>query len=261
MLPLVHFIEWKKIADADLPRRLDEFADAGVSRLVAHPLWAEREAAAPGYLRRLHAELQVRHLQTPAAHALWGPGHDLGTPDPGRRQAACARQAAFLRHLAAMGTTTYTLHLGLRADLPDPWDPVRRALDLLLPVAAETAITLCLENGNEPASELHRLCHLVATLRHPQLATCFDTGHAHCYNSEGILHWLNLFAPTMKTCHWHDNGGSHDDHLPPGAGNIRWNEVLPRLKAAPHLHHVETESGNWQVEDWQIFLRCWNNTP
>lgn len=261
LLPLVHFIEWKNIPDAEIPRRLDEWAAAGVTRLVAHPLWALREAAVPGYLRRLQAQLQARRLQTPAAHALWGADHDLGCPDPSLRQAAVARHAAFMRHLAAMGTTTYTLHLGLHAGNPAPWDPVRHALDLLLPVAEETAITLCLENGNEPTHELQRLCHLVTTLRHPQLATCFDTGHAHCYNPEGILFWLNLFAPTMQTCHWHDNGGKHDDHLTPGAGNISWTDVLPRLKAAPNLRHVETESGNWQVKDWQTFLRCWSTSP
>lgn len=260
-IPLVHFIEWKKISDVDIPRTLNEFAEQGVTQLVAHPCWATREEAEPGYLQRLQTQFQARALTTPAAHALWGSGNDIGCSDPDLWRRAVTHHATFLRQLAEWGTVTYTMHLGLNGTGPEAWEPIQRALDRLLPIAAQTGITLCLENGNEPSTELLCLRNLVAGIRHPQLAICFDTGHAHCYNHEGILYWLELFEPYIQTCHWHDNDGNHDDHRPPGCGTIDWTTVLPRLRSAPQLRHVETESGDWQIKDWLTFRHYWDTMP
>ena len=60
-------------------------------------------------------------------------------------------------------------------------------------------------------------------------------------------------APYIVTCHLHDNYGEHDDHNPPGEGNIDWQELDALLDTLPRLYHAETESGIWDKKSWQAF--------
>ncbi len=253
---MVHFVEWRKLPVETWPALLGELPSWGVESIVAHPAWGHLEAERPGALAEIKRECDAAGLAVPACHGYWGAGNDPGCADERRRRETVAEHAGFLRRLAAFGVKTYTLHLGLE-ETADPWTPVRRSVEELLPVAREHGIVLALENGSEPRLRLEQLVALADEFDCPEVGFCFDTGHAHCY-SGGVEPTLELMARRIVTLHVHDNYGSFDDHNPPGGGTIDWKKVAPLLKALPELRHAETESGDWSRNAWNAFQAMWN---
>ncbi len=62
-----------------------------------------------------------------------------------------------------------------------------------------------------------------------EVGACLDTGHAFL---SGDMHSLvKKLRGHLKMIHVHDNGGRHDDHLPPGDGRIDWEKTLRDLVA------------------------------
>jgi sugar phosphate isomerase/epimerase len=61
-----------------------------------------------------------------------------------------------------------------------------------------------------------------------EVGACLDTGHAAI---SGDLHNLILkLAGHLKMIHANDNGGVHDDHLPPGDGRVDWGSLLREME-------------------------------
>ena len=65
----VHFVEWKKISDADFISTVRKLAEWGVRDIVAHPRWGMRDMEEPGYLHSVMEELKRAGLAAPACHA------------------------------------------------------------------------------------------------------------------------------------------------------------------------------------------------
>ena len=258
-LPLVHFVEWKKVNDADLEKVLNDLLSWGVTDIVAHPVWGLRDQREPGFMDKITRLIAKTGLNTPACHAFWGDPYDLFQADEERRREAMKEHARFLRQLAPLGVKTYTLHLGGAGPTSSElkWQQIRRSVDELLPAAEETGIALALENSAEPMNDLRRLAALGKEYAHPRIGFCFDTGHANCYAADGLFPTLALMRENIVTCHMHDNYGSFDDHDPPGGGNIDWTALIPALKDCPRMLHAETESGDWSRPAWGRFVQVW----
>ena len=257
---IVHFVEWKKVADEDLAKTLHDVRSWGVTDIVAHPIWYMKDQENKGFLKKVAAMIKDADLKTPACHALWGKKFDFANEDEARRIASMEDHKAFLYDLAEMGVTTYTLHLGMHKvnDSWDfAWDQIRRSVDALLPVAEKTSIALALENGGEAMNVLRNLAELVKEYAHPQVGMCFDTGHANCYSATSLFEIFDFMKDDLVTCHMHDNYGAYDDHNPPGSGNIPWDKLIAALKACPRMHHAETESGDWDQDSWNKFYSVW----
>jgi sugar phosphate isomerase/epimerase len=259
---LVYFVNWKLIPEPEIEALLRELASWGVSHLVFPPCWGEWEQQRPGVMQAIADKIQALGLQTPAAHALWGKGLDMSCLDPEQHRQMLAQHTAFLRALAPLGVNTYTVHPGIaeQKTTPEQWAAIRRSLDTLLPVAAETGIVLALENGHESLDDLRYLSSLVAEYRHENLGICFDSGHANSYSPLGAVGMVQLLSDQLVTCHLHDNYGTDDDHNPPGQGNIPWTELVQALKKCPNLRHAESEAGDWQRPAWEKFRTVWMET-
>lgn len=259
---LVYFVNWKLIPEPEIEAVLCELASWGVSHLVFPPCWGEWEQQRPGVMQAIADKIQALGLQTPAAHALWGKGLDMSCLDPEQHRQMLAQHTAFLRALAPLGVNTYTVHPGIaeQKTTPEQWTAIRRSLDTLLPVAAETGIVLALENGHESLDDLRYLSSLVAEYRHENLGICFDSGHANSYSPLGAVRMVQLLSDQLVTCHLHDNYGTDDDHNPPGQGNIPWTELVQALKKCPNLRHAESEAGDWQRPAWEKFRTVWMET-
>ncbi len=255
----VHFVEWKKISDADFISTVRKLAEWGVRNIVAHPQWGMRDMEEPGYLHSVMEELKRAGLAAPACHAYWGASHDIchcTAADITER--IVEEHAVFLKKLSEMEVRTYAMHIGMEDHGKTPWDCIRRAVDRLLPVAEECRIALALENGHENLETQQELADFAASYRHPFLGICFDTGHAHCYGDRDWKKSLEILGENTVTCHMHDNYGTFDDHNPPGAGTLNWQELCDSLKRLPRLLHAETESGDWGEESWKQFCKVWN---
>ncbi|MGH9481561.1 MAG: sugar phosphate isomerase/epimerase family protein [Terriglobales bacterium] len=68
------------------------------------------------------------------------------------------------------------------------------------------------------------------------VGVCFDSGHAHLpphlFGGGGVAASWEVLGPRVKSTHLHDNHGTSDEHLWPGAGSIAWAALAPGLAAA-----------------------------
>lgn len=257
---LVHFVEWKKISDPEMDQVLSDLVNWGVQALVAHPCWGMREQELPGYLATLNGKFRQAGMTTPACHAFWGKGYDLGCLHDDQKMDSLQQHSDFLLYLGSMGVKTYTLHPGFSKGQEissTVWDNLARNVEALLPAAIDAGIILALENGQETSADLEKLVHLVSDFKHDHLGLCFDSGHAHCYSGLGVTGALAVCSDQIVTCHLHDNDGSGDQHNPPGKGSIDWKSMITALKKCPRLLHAETEAGDWSQTSWQKFVDAW----
>jgi len=137
-----------------------------------------------------------------------------------------------------------TLHLGSfhRSAL---WsDPREQALDRLcfflkklLNACDRTGICLALENVVPLRPEagfaflgdnIKDFLYIYSKLDSPHLKFCLDCGHAN--TNEGPLEYVDKLGEKITCVHFHDNRGTHDEHLEVGQGTIPWKELMPALQ-------------------------------
>ena len=107
----------------------------------------------------------------------------------------------------------------------------QRALQALVPVAAECKMTLSVENMPPPrfATDAEDLLGLLATYPADLVGVCFDTGHAHLAGT--VVQVAGALAPRAFIMHIHDNHAvEKDEHNIPGQGTIPWPEVVSALR-------------------------------
>lgn len=249
---LIHFVRWEKVPEDQVEDVLSQLPQWGVKNIVAHPKWFRD--GGESYVQKISLLLQKNKLLSTACHALWGRGNDCILPDRDQWPDMIRRHSIFLRDIQTLHVTTYTIHLGFNPDRnsEENFSFLKRSVDALLPVCEETGITLALENSQEPLQVLEKVSEMITAYKNKHLGMCFDCGHANSYQGS-VRETLEVMRDNIVTCHLHDNYGEHDDHNPPGEGNINWRELDALLDTLPRLHHAETESGIWDEQSWKKF--------
>ena len=69
---------------------------------------------------------------------------------------------------------------------------------------------------------------------------CLDAGHAHI-NGYDVAKIVEEYERYVSVIHLHDNSGSKDDHLPPGAGTIDWLRVFQALRGKDFMVVLEVK--------------------
>ncbi len=106
---------------------------------------------------------------------------------------------------------------------------IHRALEQLVPAAAERNVALAVENFPPPCftSDERDLLQLIEAF--PSAGTCIDTGHAHLNGR--VVELARALAPRALAAHLHDNfGRGGDKHLVPGEGTIPWRELVEAFR-------------------------------
>lgn len=163
----------------------------------------------------------------------------LWTPEASEAQGPMGNVTESLRACARHRIPILVLHgwQGLFYTFPDtPLD--FRFFDGLVSQAGELGVRIAFENleGEEYlAALMDRYREL------PQVGFCWDSGHDHCYPHR--LDFLASFGDRLIMTHLNDNLGLRDPsgipsglddlHFLPFDGNLNWNRVLDRLRAAP----------------------------
>ena len=132
-----------------------------------------------------------------------------------------------------IGAKTLVVHretLGLidpdsRPDIPE----IRR----LCAQARMLGVRLALENGPDSMWALDYLLEALGDKpEQTNLGICIDVGHAHISHDAGrqpITSYLERYRSQLIHLHLHDNNGTGDDHLSPGAGTIDWHAVIKTI--------------------------------
>lgn len=98
--------------------------------------------------------------------------------------------------------------------------------------AKDLGVKVCLENGwfNDPNfMTVGDFIGMVRGAGRDNVGACIDTGHANIGMGVKPADLLRRVGSLVCTLHLHDNDGSGDVHLPPGRGNIDWQDVMSAL--------------------------------
>ncbi len=140
-------------------------------------------------------------------------------------QGGLAGVTAMLRHAGevalALGARVVVHHPTARAT-----DDTER-LDAELSALAgawQPGFRFALENLAGRA-QMDAVLALVDQLGPERAGVCVDTGHANLHADLGAPLALQLAGARLITTHLQDNHGQHDEHRPPGDGDIDWTAV------------------------------------
>ena len=102
-------------------------------------------------------------------------------------------------------------------------------------------MTLLFEPYEEAAFSTDELQEMFK--RFPKMGFHLDVGHANLSLPKGerIFRLINLFKGRLMHVHASDNDGKGDQHLPIGAGRIKWDEACAALKKAGYDKTVTLE--------------------
>ena len=180
---------------------------------------------------------QLRQAECPVTvHA---PFMDLnpGAPDPLIQHVTATRLEQTLAAASRLGAKLVVVHPGYErwryAGNVALWLEHNRAFwPPLLEKAARLGCRIALENVFDESPD--HLLQLLEELDSPWLGHCFDVGHWNlfCRAQHPLASWLSLFGARTYHLHLHDNFGDRDAHLPVGAGNVPFSELLALQKKA-----------------------------
>ncbi len=152
------------------------------------------------------------------------------TPDQVAVTARCIEVCGLL------GIPLAVVHIGWAPDLTveQHLEANRAYFEQLYPTLESTGVILCLENSTRANMGAmyyphtgKQLADFVDGLGHPQLAACWDTGHANC---EGMQYeQLLALGSRLKAVHINDNHGRADEHLMPWFGTMNLDDMMHGL--------------------------------
>lgn len=190
--------------------------------------------------------------------------YDISLLDEAAHAKAIERNVVHLRSAAMLGAKYYVLHPG--DAIPDHeqgqrLERVQQALKLLADAAEETGVALAVENmpPNFLGVQAEELMEIVESAGSDLVGVCFDTGHAHVAGRQMGEYLRIIGADRLFTIHWHDNDGSKDQHLPPGAGTIDWKDFFDTLADMGWQRPICPEMPippDWTYREWVERLRA-----
>jgi sugar phosphate isomerase/epimerase len=93
--------------------------------------------------------------------------------------------------------------------------------------ATKYGISIVVENVPGVFSSVEAISSVLKSV--PALSFHLDVGHAFVYRNR-FRHLLSAFKDKLRHVHLSDNRSRADDHLPLGAGNIDWPDVIRAIK-------------------------------
>ncbi|MDP5085227.1 MAG: sugar phosphate isomerase/epimerase [Yoonia sp.] len=178
-------------------------------------------------------------------------GLDIDNKDAELRPLITARFLRALMAAEAVGARQMVLHspyrawyqnnrLAAPAYAQEKLDRVHMVLDPVVKRAAETGITLVIENIEDVDPATRRA--LVDSFDSPAVALSIDTGHAQlarrAAGAPPVDYFVRDAGSQLAHVHLQDVDGHADRHWAPGEGEIEWAAVFRALAdcdSAPHL--------------------------
>lgn len=122
----------------------------------------------------------------------------------------------------------------------------------IIPEIEKRKQSIFIENIRE--EDASYLKAILEKLNHPQIKTCYDTGHSFCFTESKLSpdKWVKTYGNHLGYIHLHSNHGELDEHLAFTKGTQNFDaffEELQKLEQQPHLI-IEVKS----KEDFWISL-------
>jgi sugar phosphate isomerase/epimerase len=169
-------------------------------------------------------------------HAPFASNIDIASSDDAQRAASVAEILKAAEAAALLRVHYFVLHPGPENPVATPAEEqlprMQHVVDSLNQVARrcrELGIICVLENklphllfGNTSD-----ILWILDGINSAEVGACLDTGHA--FLAGDIHNLVHKLAGHLRMLHTHDNGGTDDNHWPPGDGKIDWEKILREL--------------------------------
>jgi sugar phosphate isomerase/epimerase len=213
---------------------LPALADAGFRTLELATARTHIDLKDPSRLQNLRRQIEELGIRVPTLHAPFGQGIDLTDGDPTVRESSLRHLTDAADVLAMLGGELYVIHPG-GEDHNWVWEREQRlslsveGLNDLWAICRERGLTLVVETplphllGGQPRD----FDWILSKLPSEDVGVCIDTSHTALGGT--LFESVERYAHRLVHLQVSDNRGTHDDHLPPGEGNIEWAVFLHAL--------------------------------
>lgn len=215
---------------------LDEIRSSGFESIEVCSFPAHLDYHNHDDVARAGEKIRSLGLRAVSFHAPFADRIDITALDPAAREAAVGELLAACEAAAVMAAENLVLHPGPeRAGRPPEEEfltRMRNAAESLNTVASrccERGVHLVLENmlPHLLFGHVNDMLYLLGSIRHCEVGTCLDTGHAYLSRELGTV--IHKLSGHLHLVHANDNRGDRDEHLPPGEGHIDWPWLLSEL--------------------------------
>ena len=199
-------------------------------------------------VRRVTERLSALGIEPYSFHAPFAAHIDITSPDTEKRDRSLKEVLAAVEAAAVLHARYFVIHPGPEeTNLPLGEERTQRLANasLALGIVAERCWQLgmmCVLENKLPHllfGDIRDMMWILGAMKTTHVGICLDTGHAHLAGD--LWNAPHKLATSLKMIHASDNKGRHDDHLPPGEGEIDWLSLFRQL-------HVSGFQGSIIVE-------------
>jgi len=234
--------------DRQLVDVLEAIRNAGFARIQIAAFQEHFDYHDLSIVERAQRQMARLGMAASSAHAPFSLDIDITLESEPRRAHAVSETVAVAAALARLGGQVLVMHggsvdEGAVAQAHQRLNQGVRSIGEVYKHCQALGLTLAIED---------MLAHLVGgrteemmwLLQHipPDVRVCLDAGHS--FLARDLLGRAQRFGPRLAMAHVHDNRGVHDDHLPPGQGDIAWQPLLDTLFEAGFQGELVMEVGS-----------------
>ncbi|MDQ2945185.1 MAG: sugar phosphate isomerase/epimerase [Acidobacteriota bacterium] len=214
---------------------LEDIRDSGFGRIEICSWPAHLDYHDAERVRQAARFIDDLGLETYSFHAPFAEHIDITSPDPHARDFALKELLQAAEAAAILKVRYFVLHPGPEKVILQEHERFWR-LENAVGVLNQTfmhcrrlGVGLVLENmlPHLFAGRTRDLLWILGALDSIEVGICLDTGHAHL--GEDLPAVVHKLSGHLWMVHASDNHGHHDDHLPPGDGEIDWAPFLAHL--------------------------------
>jgi sugar phosphate isomerase/epimerase len=166
------------------------------------------------------------------------PNINLIDPEKSHRITAMDEVKRALESAEQIPIDACVLHLGQK---DDPWNSRAlenslTAIEHLKAFAHPLGVRILIENLQNEITTPDHILEILRVGHFDRVGVCLDIGHAHLVapeNNKGIDETFELLKPRIAQLNLHDNHGTKDDHLWPGAASIDWANAARQIATLP----------------------------
>ncbi|MGB9674976.1 MAG: sugar phosphate isomerase/epimerase family protein [Candidatus Nanoarchaeia archaeon] len=220
-----------KIGFPNNPRKniLEEVEWIGKNGFDFVDLFLEEDKAVPEKInvQKLKQLLQKYKLDV-VGHTAWY--LPIGSPIKSLREAAVFEAKRYFEVFSKLNVKYVTIHAYWSPGMFSTKEGIKfqvETLKRLVKEAKKYNLTLLYEPTDTWQDNIKNVSEILRKV--PNLYLHFDIGHANLFGRKPEQ-FIKKFHSKIKHVHLHDNNDERDLHLPMGAGNINWENLIKILK-------------------------------
>jgi sugar phosphate isomerase/epimerase len=212
------------------PRKdiLSEVEWIGKNKFDFVDFFLEEDRAVPGKIPVAKVKALLKKYELGAVgHTAWY--LDYASPIKAQRDAAIEETARYLRVFKRLGVRKVTMHGNWPMGMFSEKEGIALQVRSLKRIVAEgkrLGITIMYEHVPTEWNHIGAVEKVLDSV--PGLMFHLDVGHASLLG-QTPGHFIERFHKKLIHVHLHDNRLIHDDHLPLGAGKVKWKHIVREL--------------------------------